>query len=134
MAICVRCSRNCAATIWSNRPDRALPRLTVAASDGHDRGMTRVSSTSRKLALAAEALLALAAARFVLHRTKPADVQQRNREVAWAITSMSRRLPWRADCLVQALAGQRMLIRRLIASEIRIGTTKHDDGRFEAHA
>ncbi|WP_285713677.1 lasso peptide biosynthesis B2 protein [Erythrobacter oryzae] len=116
--------------------------------------MTRPSSTIGKLALAAEALLALAAARFVLHRTKPADVQQRNHEaaaagglspggahagrqgaeVAWAITWMSRRLPWRADCLVQALAGQKMLIRRRIASEIRVGTAKHDDGSFEAHA
>jgi hypothetical protein len=113
--------------------------------------MTRPTSTIRKLALAAEALVVLAAARFVLHRTTPADVVQRNREaaaagtrggtngldgaeVAWSITWMSRRIPWRADCLVQALAGQRMLIRRRIASEIRIGTTKHDDGRFEAHA
>ena len=116
--------------------------------------MTRPSSLSRKLALAAEALLALAAPRSVLHRTTPADLQQRNRkaaaagvpspdgpgggkdgsEVAWSITWMSRRLPWRADCLVQGLGGQRMLVRRRIASEIRIGTTKHDDGRFEAHA
>jgi len=119
--------------------------------------MTRPSSTTGKLALAAEALLALAAARYVLHRTTPDDVLQRNRAaaavglaslrsagadkdaqdgaaVAWSITWTSRRLPWRADCLVQALAGQRMLMRRRIASEIRVGTTKHDDGRFEAHA
>jgi hypothetical protein len=109
------------------------------------------------LALAAEALVALARARLALPGTSPEDVLQRNAAVArrvalhdpsangvpaesgcadvsFIIPRLAFRLPWRADCLVQALAGQQMLLRRGIASEISVGTTKHSDGSFEAHA
>lgn len=103
-----------------------------------------------KLALAAEALLALAHARVILHRTRPEDVLARNRAalrhdsgttagagsaaIAFVIPRLAPRLPWRSDCLVQALAGQMMLSRRRITSEIVIGTAKQQDGSFEAHA
>lgn len=110
-----------------------------------------------KLALGAEALVALAHARLILHRTTPEDVLRRNADtarraahrrwavseaeaaeglahVAFAIPRVALRLPWRADCLVQALAGQAMLLRRGIASTIAVGTGRHPDGRFEAHA
>jgi hypothetical protein len=110
-----------------------------------------------KLLLAAEALGALAQARFILHRTAPGDVLDRNRHaenvaaarkgatgdeaaksacarIAWVIPRLAARLPWRSDCLVQALAGQQMLRRRRIASAIAVGTAKHADGTFEAHA
>lgn len=110
-----------------------------------------------KLALGAEAAVALAHARLILHRTSPADVLRRNAEVAarvasripavsdskaaesgariaFAIRRTALRLPWRADCLVQALAGQALLLRRGIASSIAVGTAKHPDGRFESHA
>lgn len=110
-----------------------------------------------KLALGAEALGALAHARLILHRTTPEDVLRRNAEaalraahcrpavseaeaeggrtqIAFAIPRVALRLPWRADCLVQALAGQAMLLRRGIASTIAVGTGRHPDGRFEAHA
>lgn len=105
-----------------------------------------------KLALAAEALVALAHARLILYRTRPEDVLARN-EAAQALAARSEaeraeacahityviprlvlRLPWRADCLVQALAAQTMLQRRNVSSTIVIGTAKHPDGRFEAHA
>ena len=110
-----------------------------------------------KLALAAEALVALAKARLILHRTTPGDILDRNRRaealaeghrsanadnavdaacalVAWVIPRLAARLPWRSDCLVQALAGQQMLLHRGIASAIAVGTTKQADGTFEAHA
>ena len=110
-----------------------------------------------KLALGAEALVALARARLVLDSTTPEDVLRRNAEaaaraasrrpavtdseaaagcarIAFAVPRAAARLPWRADCLVQALAGQAMLLRRGIASTIAVGTAKHPDGRFEAHA
>ncbi|WP_379923376.1 lasso peptide biosynthesis B2 protein [Erythrobacter sp. R86502] len=109
-------------------------------------------SWPEKLILAAEAFIAMAVARMALHRTKPADILRRNFEVgarvwekvekpegpiakvAFIIPQMAQRLPWRSDCLVQALAAQAMLQRRQIASQIIVGTTKHPDGRFEAHA
>jgi hypothetical protein len=107
-----------------------------------------------KAILAAEALIALAAARLVLHRTTPGAVLALNRAaaaralphpdagrasqacnaVARAMPWVVRRVPWRADCLVQALAGQRMLRRRGIASRIVVGTARHTDGRLDAHA
>jgi hypothetical protein len=112
---------------------------------------------SVKLALGAEALVALAHARLILHRTTPADVLRRNADaaarvgrrspavpeseaadraarIAFVIRRTAVRLPWRADCLVQALAGQAMLLRRGISSTIAVGTARHPDGRFEAHA
>lgn len=110
-----------------------------------------------KLALGAEALVALAHARLILYRTSPADVLRRNAEAAarvarrspaasdsgtaescarigFIIPRAALRLPWRADCLVQALAGQAMLLRRGTASTIAVGTARHPDSSLEAHA
>lgn len=108
----------------------------------------------RLVALALRAVWELALARLVLHRVTPAKVLRRNApdavavasppsseaaaqrcdEVAAVISRMALRVPWRADCLVQALAGQRWLRRRSVVSEIVIGTAKDADGKFEAHA
>ena len=105
-----------------------------------------------KVALAIEALVALAYARLILHRTRPDDILARNRNVqqqsnsgvaqrdafspriASIIPRLASRLPWRADCLVQALAGQIMLSRRRIACEIVVGTATQPESGFEAHA
>lgn len=107
--------------------------------------------------LASESLVDLAYARLILHHTRPKDILHRNvamqrraaslqpqradhairaagDEVAFIILRLARRLPWRTDCLVQAIAGQRMLTRRGLVSEIVVGTAKHADGTFEAHA
>lgn len=109
------------------------------------------------IALGIEALVALAQARLILHRTGPDDVLRRNADaaagaarrrphvtesaaaegcarIAFAIPRVVPRLPWRADCLVQALAGQAMLLRRGISSSIAVGTARRPDGSFEAHA
>jgi len=108
----------------------------------------------RLVALTLLATGELALARLALPRIKPADVLRRNAlgaallkagppadeaaqrsaEVAAVIARLALRVPWRADCLVQALAGQRLLLRYHVASEIVIGTTKGTDGAFEAHA
>ena len=54
--------------------------------------------------------------------------------VAFALPRMAARVPWRASCLVQALAGQRWLARFGIASELVLGARKPVDGDMEAHA
>lgn len=118
---------------------------------------TRAYSLPIKLALGIEALVTLAHARLVLHRTAPEDVLRRNAKaaahaasrwpavteedaaeggarIAFVIPRLALRLPWRADCLVQALAGQTMLLRRGVASTIAVGTARQSDGSFEAHA
>lgn len=99
------------------------------------------------------ALWALALARWALHRIGAIGVVRRNTDadqtaraldpeivttrcdtVAFVIPRIARRVPWRADCLVQALAGQSWLHADGIASEIVVGTARQADGSFEAHA
>lgn len=54
--------------------------------------------------------------------------------VAFAIPRVAARLPWRADCWVQAMAAQRWLRSKGIASQLTIGTRKDPQGNFQAHA
>lgn len=54
--------------------------------------------------------------------------------VAFAIPRAAARLPWRTDCLVQALAGERWLARSDIPSTLFIGIPGEREGEFEAHA
>ena len=68
----------------------------------------------------------------------PAPLSWRDRllieRVAYAIAVMGQRVPWRSDCLVQALAARRWLEGAGIASVIGIGTRRDEDGEFAAHA
>ncbi len=114
-------------------------------------------SFARKLSGAAITTLDLMVARVALGRITPGDVLARNHavqakmdgagpapdeatialhcnRVAFLVSRMARRVPWRSDCLVQALAGQRALKRAGIASQIVVGTARGADGAFEAHA
>lgn len=54
--------------------------------------------------------------------------------VAFAIPRVAARLPWRADCWVQALAAQAWLARHGVPSEIWIGVRQDRAPEFEAHA
>lgn len=55
-------------------------------------------------------------------------------QVAFAIPRAAQRVPWRADCLVQALAGERWLRRRGIAAQVVIGVRKDGSVPLDAHA
>lgn len=54
--------------------------------------------------------------------------------VSFAIPAAGPRLPWRADCLVQALAARRWLRRHGIATSLYLGVRKNAPAGFEAHA
>jgi len=54
--------------------------------------------------------------------------------VAFAIPRAAARVPWRSDCLVQALAAERWLRRSGVPSTIHFGVPKDQGGMFEAHA
>ncbi len=54
--------------------------------------------------------------------------------MAYVLPRISNRLPWRSDCLVQAIAGQNWLNTHGISSEIQIGVELPEDGDFGAHA
>lgn len=51
-----------------------------------------------------------------------------------AITSAAARVPWRSDCLLQAMAASAMLRRRNLASHVCIGVRRGAGGALEAHA
>ena len=53
--------------------------------------------------------------------------------VAYAVPIMGLRVPWRSDCLVQALAARRWLARAAIPSDVCLGVRKDEQG-FQAHA
>ena len=55
-------------------------------------------------------------------------------QVAFAIPRVARRLPWRADCLVQALAGEHWLRSRGVAAQVVIGVRKEGPASLDAHA
>ena len=53
--------------------------------------------------------------------------------VSFAIPRVAARMPWRSDCLVQALAAQRWLAAYKIPTSLVLGVRK-DGGTFAAHA
>lgn len=65
---------------------------------------------------------------------KREDIDALVDRVSFAIPRMSSRVPWRADCLVQALAAQRWLGSRGVVSSIVVGVSKPMPEDFKAHA
>ena len=53
--------------------------------------------------------------------------------VAFAIRAMAARVPWRSDCLIQALAAQHWLASRGIGSTIHLGV-RPSEAPIDAHA
>jgi hypothetical protein len=56
------------------------------------------------------------------------------RDIGWAVTRAARYVPFRAVCLPQAIAAQRMLSRRDIASVMHFGVAKKAGEEMGAHA
>lgn len=64
----------------------------------------------------------------------PDPTNARVDRVRIAIARASSRLPWRTDCLVQALAAHHWLRRLGVETSLSIGVPRNAQGRFEAHA
>ena len=79
----------------------------------------------------ARALVAAPTGESILFDVREAALVER---VAFAIPRVAIRLPWRADCLVQALAAKRWLSRHGVATTLTLGVSKDMRGEFEAHA
>ena len=60
--------------------------------------------------------------------------ERRAERVRLAIARSSHRLPWRSDCLVQAIAARRWLARLGVPTELAIGVPEAQQEGFEAHA
>lgn len=96
------------------------------------------------------AALELARARLALRRIGAAQVHAMKREgaaaaltpacarrvaqVRWAIPRVAARLPWRGDCLVQALAARAWLEGEGIATSLELGAAVDPAQGFAAHA
>ena len=106
--------------------------------------------TPSEVALLASAWSGLAAARLSLswRGTAPLDApparpspsgdpsvtdQGEVRRVTWAVRHAARLVP-AATCLTQAIAARRLLARRGIRSDLRIGVARESDGKMRAHA
>lgn len=64
------------------------------------------------------------------HLIKPSAVAR----ITYVLPRISDRLPWRSDCVIQAVAAQNWLLSLGGASEIQIGVENPKDGDFGAHA
>ncbi|WP_084439970.1 lasso peptide biosynthesis B2 protein [Erythrobacter dokdonensis] len=103
-------------------------------------------------AYCARGLAELVRARIVFARLEARDIKLRNERaeaqaraqvvpepshiarIAYVLPRLSARLPWRSDCLVQAIAGQNWLGSAGLASEIQIGVQRSSESGFGAHA
>lgn len=87
--------------------------------------------------LAIEQIFALNA-RAAQEGRDPARATQSDREaigrVAFSVSRAARFMPFRSDCLIQALAARNWLLGYGIASEIRIGVEKGPETDFGSHA
>lgn len=54
--------------------------------------------------------------------------------VKWTVPRVAYRMPFRSDCLVQAMAAQSLLCEDGVATRIMIGVKRHPDRTFESHA
>jgi hypothetical protein len=62
------------------------------------------------------------------------DQIQTASEIGWAVRRVARRMPFRADCLPQAMAAKWMLRRRGVVAVMFIGGAKDANGLLETHA
>lgn len=65
---------------------------------------------------------------------EPGITQSAVARITYVLPRLSDRLPWRSDCLVQAIAAQNWLTTKGAASEIQIGVENPKGGKFGAHA
>ncbi len=106
------------------------------------------------LAYSVRGFAELVRARIVFARLEARDIRHRNAaarraatkgpqsgitterlaRIAFVLPRLSDRLPWRSDCLIQAVAAQNWLEAEAAYGEIRIGVERPEDGPFGAHA
>ena len=104
------------------------------------------------LAYSLRAFGQLVRARFIFARLQAKAIPARNQEarakaakegqipdevlarIAFVIPRLSDRLPWRSDCVIQAIAAQNWLSSHGVYGEIQIGVENPFDGDFGAHA
>ena len=67
-------------------------------------------------------------------RLQPAYTSDIAETVAFVIPRVAARVPWRADCLIQAIAAQHWLAQKGLAARIVVGVDREGEGQLLAHA
>lgn len=94
-------------------------------------GIARLRLSTRK---AQQLLSSTEAHAAELPQSLPQEATSLIDRVSFAVPRMGARVPWRADCLVQALAAQRWLGRHWIETAVVIGVRKGVPSNLDAHA
>ena len=84
--------------------------------------------------LAASNNVALHTATPASARLQPAHTSDLAETIAFVIPRVAARMPWRADCLIQAIAAQHWLAQKGIATRIVVGVDREGEGQLLAHA
>jgi hypothetical protein len=66
------------------------------------------------------------------HRQNPFPPS--SERITWAVAAVSRRIPFLSRCLTQAVAAKILLTRCGHPALMRIGVSRNENGRLEAHA
>lgn len=103
---------------------------------GRERQSLLIEATV-ELALASAAVALLPFRRAIVRGSVPLPPPRPTAPVetlVWAVEAAARRLPWRAMCIEQGLAAQRMLRRRGVEARLHYGA-RHQvaTGKLEAH-
>ena len=77
---------------------------------------------------------ALHAATPAAPRLQPAHTSDIAETIAFVIPRVAARVPWRADCLIQAIAAQHWLAQEGLAARIVVGVDREGEGQLLAHA
>ncbi len=109
-----------------------------------------LSSIDRRLLLSAALVLGLVGAalrlfsfRRLLHLAdelpqrfskRANSLSPSSERIVWAVTAVSRRMPFGAGCLTQAFAAKILFACWGYPALMRIGVSRGEDGRLEAHA
>lgn len=68
------------------------------------------------------------------HAPSPGQSSFNPELAAWAIETVARHVPWRSDCLLQAMAADRWLRNHGYRPEFHLGVARKDEGELCAHA
>ena len=124
---------------------------------GHDlgpfgNGRSRIAALALFAVAAGRAAVELAKARLALATVSMRDIAARNEaaarlagrcpledavlvaRVAFVVPRVANRLPWRSDCLPQALAAQNWLRSKGVSTRLEIGVERPGGGALGAHA
>lgn len=115
-------------------PKISLAKLMVSPHIWPDllRAVSNLAWARRKLGSVAPSALLQRQAGLAL--APAADQAELVKRVAIAIPRAASRVPWRSDCLVQALAAERWLAKKGVGTVLCIGARKDEQAQFHAHA